>query len=173
MSCFFRKHPTETEREYLLGVFEETGRLPGMKDFFDRKHNPLWLAAPSGDACRELWQFWHKTIPETGALVHNFTDPEWNTRFLGDLYQDLSESARKRFALLQTPVFVEEFILDRTLTPPSRVRLPRRPPDRSRPAAPGTSFSGLSTACSTSAPSPTKTSGISRNAPSIRFSAWT
>lgn len=39
------------------------------------------------------------------------------TRFLGDLYQDLSERARKKYALLQTPVFVEEFILDRTLTP--------------------------------------------------------
>jgi hypothetical protein len=114
---FFRKHPTETEREYLLGVFEEMGRLPGMKEFFDKKHNPLWLVAPSGDACRELWQFWQKTDAVTGALVHDFTDPEWNTRFLGDLYQDLSEAARKRYALLQTPVFIEQFILDRTLTP--------------------------------------------------------
>ena len=35
----------------------------------------------------------------------------------GDLYQDLSEDARKRYALLQTPEFVEEFILDRTLEP--------------------------------------------------------
>ena len=50
-------------------------------------------------------------------LVHDFTDPEWDTRFLGDLYQDLSEEARKKYALLQTPVFVEEFILDRTLDP--------------------------------------------------------
>ncbi|MCP4694213.1 MAG: hypothetical protein GY859_39635, partial [Desulfobacterales bacterium] len=33
------------------------------------------------------------------------------------LYQDLSETARKKYALLQTPEFVEEFILDRTLTP--------------------------------------------------------
>ena len=41
----------------------------------------------------------------------------WDTRFLGDLYQDLSEAARKTYALLQTPEFVEEFILDRTLTP--------------------------------------------------------
>ena len=40
-----------------------------------------------------------------------------DTRFLGDLYQDLSERARKKYALLQTPVFVEEFILDRTLNP--------------------------------------------------------
>ena len=50
-------------------------------------------------------------------LVHDFTDPEWDTRFLGDLYQDLSEEARKKYALLQTPEFVEEFILDRTLDP--------------------------------------------------------
>ncbi len=40
-----------------------------------------------------------------------------NTRFLGDLYQDLSAEARSRYALLQTPHFVESFILDRTLTP--------------------------------------------------------
>jgi len=114
---FFQRHPTSTEREFLLEAFEETGRLPGMREFFDKKHNPLWLAAPTGDACRELWQFWQKTNAETGNLIHNFTDSDWNTRFLGDLYQDLSEAARKRFALLQTPDFVEEFILDRTLTP--------------------------------------------------------
>ena len=56
-------------------------------------------------------------MPNTGTLVHDFTDPDWDTRFLGDLYQDLSEAARKKYALLQTPVFVEEFILDRTLDP--------------------------------------------------------
>lgn len=35
----------------------------------------------------------------------------------GGQYKDLSESVRKRYALLQTPEFVEEFILDYTLTP--------------------------------------------------------
>lgn len=44
----------------------------------------------------------------------------WDTRFLGDLYQDLSEAARKAYALLQTPEFVEEFILDRTMNPAVR-----------------------------------------------------
>ncbi len=49
------------------------------------------------------------------------TDQDWDTRhFLGDLYQDLSEAARKKYALLQTPEFVEEFILDRTLDPADR-----------------------------------------------------
>jgi hypothetical protein len=51
-----------------------------------------------------------------GCLLTAESSP-WDTRFLGDLYQDLSEEARKKFALLQTPVFVEEFILDRTLDP--------------------------------------------------------
>ena len=54
---------------------------------------------------------------EDGEIVHDFTEPDWNTRFLGDLYQDLSEHAKKTYALLQTPEFVEEFILDYTLTP--------------------------------------------------------
>lgn len=64
-----------------------------------------------------LRQFWQQVDPNTGGLRHDFTDPDWNTRFLGDLYQDLSEARRKRYALLQTPEFVEAFILDRTLTP--------------------------------------------------------
>src|SRR5207247_3570441 len=84
---------------------------------FDEHHNPIWVYGISGDAAKELIAFWRQVVPETGALVHDFTDATWNTRFLGDLYQDLSEEARKRYALLQTPEFVEEFILDRTLTP--------------------------------------------------------
>jgi hypothetical protein len=71
----------------------------------------------SADGATLLLGFWQKLDPETGALLHDFTDPAASTRFLGDLYQDLSEKARKKYALLQTPEFVERFILDRTLTP--------------------------------------------------------
>ena len=49
--------------------------------------------------------------------IENRTARHLDLPFLGDLYQELSERAKKKFALLQTPVFVEEFILDRTLTP--------------------------------------------------------
>lgn len=114
---FFREKPGATEREYLEQLFTVTGRLPAMAEFFDRAHNPLWLAGPSGDAARALVEFWRKADPHTGRPVHDFSDPAWETRFLGDLYQSLSEAAQEKFALLQTPVFVEEFILDRTLTP--------------------------------------------------------
>jgi len=88
-----------------------------MRELLAGPHNPLSKLAPTGDGAHELLDFFQKVTPDSGALIHDFTDPEWNTRFLGDLYQDLSESARERYALLQTPDFVEEFILDRTLNP--------------------------------------------------------
>ena len=108
---------TDSDRDYLLHVFEHLRGLPAAAELFDPKHNPLWAVGPTGDGATELLRFWQRVDPDTGALVHDFTDPDWNTRFLGDLYQDLSEGARKKYALLQTPEFVEEFILDRTLTP--------------------------------------------------------
>lgn len=118
--AYFREHPAETDREYLLHCFREAGTLPGLHTFFDEAHNPVFRLAPSGDAAMALRNFWQQINPDTGALQHDFTDADWNTRFLGDLYQDLSEATRKRYALLQTPEFVEEFILDRTLTPAIR-----------------------------------------------------
>jgi hypothetical protein len=115
---YFREHPTETDREYLLHGFERLTKLPGVAEIFGAQNLvwelPNWL---SGDAAGELLRFFQRIDPGTGQLVHDFTDPDWDTRFLGDLYQDLSESARKKYALLQTPIFVEEFILDRTLDP--------------------------------------------------------
>ncbi|MBP7659290.1 MAG: BREX-2 system adenine-specific DNA-methyltransferase PglX, partial [Burkholderiaceae bacterium] len=115
--AYFRAHPMESDREYLLAAFREAGALPGLHTFFDEAHNPVFRMGLSGDAAIALRQFWQQVDTDTGLLAHDFTDPAWNTRFLGDLYQDLSEAARKRYALLQTPEFVEEFILDRTLTP--------------------------------------------------------
>ena len=113
-----------TDREYLLDIFAGLAKLPAGKDVFG-PHNPMnalpnWLGP---DAAGELLRFFQKIDSDSGELVHDFTDPPqkdgtgWDTRFLGDLYQDLSEAARKKYALLQTPDFVEEFILDRTLDP--------------------------------------------------------
>jgi len=114
---FFRGRPHDSDRDYLLACFEEAGSLHGAAGLFDRRHNPAWEIPVSGDAGILLMRFWRKTDPDSGRLVHDFSDPALSTRFLGDIYQDLSEAARKRYALLQTPEFVEEFILDRTLTP--------------------------------------------------------
>ncbi|RAR49255.1 UNVERIFIED_CONTAM: hypothetical protein C7454_1293 [Acidovorax defluvii] len=118
--AYFQAHPHESDRDYLLAAFREAGHLPGLQTFFDEAHNPVFRLGISGDAAMALLKFWWEVNADTGALQHDFTDPAWNTRFLGDLYQDLSEATRKRYALLQTPEFVEEFILDRTLTPALR-----------------------------------------------------
>ena len=114
---YFREHPDRSDREYLLDCFAEAAALPGLRGLFDPTHNPLYRLELTGDGAMALRDFWRRVDPDTGIVVHDFSDPAHGTRFLGDLYQDLSESARKRYALLQTPEFVEEFILDRTLTP--------------------------------------------------------
>ena len=114
---YFQEHPLDSDRDYLYAAFRVVAKLPAVATLFDERHNPIWTYGISGDAAKELIAFWRQVVPETGLLVHDFTDETWNTRFLGDLYQDLSEDARKRYALLQTPEFVEEFILDRTLEP--------------------------------------------------------
>ena len=116
---YFKTHPKQTDRDYLLAVFDDLARLPGTKDVFGPHNVALayrnWL---SGDAGQKLIEFFQKIDKDgTGEIIHDFTDANWDTRFLGDLYQDLSEAARKKYALLQTPVFVEEFILERTLEP--------------------------------------------------------
>lgn len=118
--AYFRDRPLESDRDYLLASFREAGALPGLHTFFDEAHNPVFRLGISGDAAIALRQFWQQVDPNSGTLAHDFTDADRNTRFLGDLYQDLSEATRKRYALLQTPEFVEEFILDRTLTPAIR-----------------------------------------------------
>ena len=114
---FFREHAHDTDREYFHHVFNEVGRIPAVEDLFAEGKTPLWAVAPSGDGAMNLLKFWREIEADTGRLKRSFEVQGGDTRFLGDLYQELSERAKEKFALLQTPVFVEEFILDRTLTP--------------------------------------------------------
>ncbi|MEU1566006.1 BREX-2 system adenine-specific DNA-methyltransferase PglX [Streptomyces mirabilis] len=129
---FFRLNPEKNDRDWLVHAFESLAATnPAVAGLFDRAHNPLWELAPSFEAASTLLKFWRRRGPD-GQIVHDFTDEPvvgadgvvehegWSTRFLGDLYQDLSEHARKTYALLQTPEFVEEFILDLTLEPAVR-----------------------------------------------------
>lgn len=113
---YIRQHPHDTDRDWILAGFAEMSRSPVAAGLFDRAHNPMWQIEIPHHAAKALLAFWRRR-GEDGEIVHDFTDPEWDTRFLGDLYQDLSEHAKKTYALLQTPEFVEEFILDYTLEP--------------------------------------------------------
>ena len=113
--AYFRAHPEDTDREWLQSAIDYLAGLPATKALVE-SHSALHLVSPSGDAVTRLLDFW-RTRREDGTLVHDLHDPSLSTRFLGDLYQDLSQHAKDTYALLQTPVFVEEFILDRTLEP--------------------------------------------------------
>ncbi|MCC6750663.1 MAG: BREX-2 system adenine-specific DNA-methyltransferase PglX [Deltaproteobacteria bacterium] len=110
---FFELAPSLTERDYLLTVFRELCGFPAARDLFDARHNPVWLLAPSAEAAKALLSLFRTPTIEAPALRFGQAD----TRFLGDLYQDLDPEVKERFALLQTPRFVEAFILDRTLEP--------------------------------------------------------
>jgi hypothetical protein len=113
-ALFLQVAPFLGPREYLLAVFRELSKLPGARDVFDTKHNPVWLLSPSSEGAKALLDYFRKR-DASGAPALVFMGED--TRFLGDLYQNLSEAVRKRYALLQTPEFVEEFILDQTLDP--------------------------------------------------------
>jgi len=101
--AYFARKPVASDRDYLEHVFHTVAALPGCAQLFDPRHNLIWKVPISADAARAMVEFWRRQDPQRGSLVHDFTDPDWDTRFLGDLYQDLSERAREEYGLCQTP----------------------------------------------------------------------
>ena len=113
--AFRQVAPSLGVRAWLQLIFKDMAKvLPAL---FAPAEEELGL--PSDAMCQAIWDLWHAKLG-TGELRHRFAQEEgvgFDSRFLGDLYQDLDADIRKRFALLQTPGFVEKFILDKTLTP--------------------------------------------------------
>ncbi len=115
---FFEIAPALTVRDYLLAALREVARYPGAEDLLGPTANPAFRLSPSGEGARALLDFFREPAENASGLRWRFEGTD--TRFLGDLYQDLSASVRERYALLQTPGFVEDFILDLTLEPAIR-----------------------------------------------------
>ncbi|MFI9642536.1 BREX-2 system adenine-specific DNA-methyltransferase PglX [Micromonospora sp. NPDC051925] len=109
--AYLIKNFRENDREWLRQGFRYLAGLKATGKIFDQ-HNPVWRFDISGPAAEELSDFFRR-----GAGQESLRRDDLNTRFLGDLYQELSTHAKKTYALLQTPEFVEEFILDRTFEP--------------------------------------------------------
>lgn len=112
---FYAKNPEQSYRGYLEHCFEMLDKVPATKGLVD-DHAAFRILEPSDRGARKIIDFW-RAVDDEGQLTWPLHDDELSTRFLGDMYQDLSAYARERYALLQTPVFVEEFILERTLLP--------------------------------------------------------
>ncbi|GDX78542.1 DNA methylase [Deltaproteobacteria bacterium] len=122
--AFRQLAPALGKRAYFAFIFSDLATdFPTLFEAGDEE-----LALPSEDLCREAWTLWHKEDGrgnllydwrpvEAGGTAADTNGGGFESRFLGDLYQDLDGEVRKRFALLQTPHFVESYILDKTLTP--------------------------------------------------------
>ena len=113
--AFYLANSDVSYREWLETAFAALSRVPATAELVG-SHSAIGILKPSSDAVNRVQQFWRRT-DDNGYLEWDFADDELSTRFLGDLYQDLSEFAKDKYALLQTPEFVEEFILDQTLEP--------------------------------------------------------
>ena len=113
--AYFRKHPLDTATHWLCSAIDYLQELPATAQLVD-EHAPLRQVPISGRMAERILAFW-RARDDDGALLRDFHDPQLGTRFLGDLYQDLSEHAKDTYALLQTPEFVEEFILEQTMDP--------------------------------------------------------
>jgi hypothetical protein len=82
---------------------------------------PLW--PPDDDLAQQfLNNVWRRPEPDRpGWLRFDFRpdptrgDEGFETRFIGDLYQELDAEIRQRYTLLQTPGFISQFILEHTL----------------------------------------------------------
>lgn len=114
-AALYQSHPDYSYSAYLSHCFEQLAEVPATKDLVG-PHAAIHIIAPSDDAARGIIEFF-RALDAKEDTRWTFNDTDLSTRFLGDLYQDLSEYAQKKWALKQTPNFVEEFILDRTLTP--------------------------------------------------------
>ncbi len=101
---------------YLRWVFRDLASpRGGLPELFAPQ--PAEVVRVPDPLSRKLLDFWRARDPDTGAVRYRFDDERFDSRLLGDLYQDLDPVVKKRYALLQTPDFVLDFILDETLTP--------------------------------------------------------
>jgi hypothetical protein len=112
--AFIIANPLRNDRDWLRAAFTDLRARHATSRIFDA-HNPIWRFDISGQAAEGLSDFFRR-----GDGLRTLASEALDTRFLGDLYQDLSAHARSTYALLQTPEFVEEFILDRAFTPALR-----------------------------------------------------
>ena len=167
------------------------GALAGVVGAARRRHVPRRSSA-----------FWRADRPPTAQLAARLHRPRpWTPGSSATSTRTSPSYAKKTYALLQTPVFVEEFILDRTLTPALAefglrraaadrpdLRLRALPARRVRPAArprgrrtrralgrAASACSGPSTPCTawTSTRSPWRSPGSGSSSPPCRRAACT
>ena len=116
---------------------------------------PSWQVEPSGPGVTGLST--SGGTDDHGAPGPRPHRPGLSTRFLGDLYQDLSEHARKPTRCCRRRSSSRSSSSTGPWSPPSTERPLEGSPSSTRPAAPATSCSARSSACSTAGASASRT----------------
>ncbi len=114
--AYFRQHPERVDRDWIVAALDALYVSAATLRMFDILHSRMRLLPISNAAGQGLLAFWRR-LDEAGHLVHDFSDPGLGADFLADVYADLSERAKREYALVLTPVFVADLILDRTVKP--------------------------------------------------------
>jgi hypothetical protein len=114
--AYSQRHPEQGDREWIVAGLDSLSTSPATVRLFDDLHAMMRRHPISPYAAKDLVAFWRR-VDDAGQLIHNFCDPGLGTDFLADVYQDLSEFDRRTYALVQTPSFVADLILDRTVKP--------------------------------------------------------
>lgn len=111
-------HTAFCEPRTLLCVYlRALSMRPVLREVLGPRHSPIWCLVPSAPVAAKLVEFFREATPELRSGPGPGGRLTTSTRFLGDLYQALSEPTRKVYAFVQTPDFVEDFMLERTLEP--------------------------------------------------------
>ena len=116
-ALFARLAPALGDAAYLRWVFRDLARPGGLPELFaETPAEVVWPGEPAAAAVLEFWRT-PDADAQRGGLRFRFDGERFDSRVIGDLYQELDPEVKSRYALLQTPGFVERFILDRTLEP--------------------------------------------------------
>ena len=114
--AYFRQHPERSDRDWIVAALDALSTSATTLRLFDVLHRRMNSLPISHAAARDLLAVWRR-LDEAGQVVHDFTDPSLDTDFLADVYADLSDHAKKTYALVETPAFVADLILDHTVKP--------------------------------------------------------
>ena len=98
--------------DYLDFCFRDAAYL--LPDLFEKA--PVDLVPPDEESVREFLNLWRQPDPDRpGWLRFDFRGDGFDTRFIGDIYQHIDDEAREYYALVQTPEFISQFLLEHTL----------------------------------------------------------
>lgn len=112
----FLSLPGMTDQAWQARAMAALCRHPATWCLLDPKWTPLATAVAAPAACRDLAAWWQNDAPPL-AYPASAGPGSLSGWVPGDLLQHLSDSRRARHALVQTPWWVCDFILDKTLLP--------------------------------------------------------